>query len=298
VVVRPPGPYGGGLFQATDSRNINFQGFIIDGQANLVGAMAFYFFNASGSITKNTVMHWHHATPYAPSGSNVGVFISNATKLPLKVDHNTFSDMSNTGIQVTAPGGVTISHNSIRTYTEWLAGPPHQVTYGVTGILLEDTNGAKVLNNTIKTDQNLVNTGIPISRAIFLIDSSSNQIKSNIVDDYYHGIMLVASCPGVSSANMIANNKLYETKTGISIGTWGGCSTDVYQNNKVISNKVFTWTSVFDTGIRVAAFNNEVVTGNQIKGNTIGGYGSSPLDITAGNPNSGNKIRLVPPPGA
>jgi hypothetical protein len=303
VIVSPSGPFGGELFSASQSKNVNFQGFIIDaGSSNLQGASAFYFFDASGSVSKNTVKHWRSGTPYSPTGTNYGVYIDNETNLKVTVDRNTFADMSNYGVFVNESlGAVTISNNFIQFYTTWLGGSPNHTTYGVTGISLRRTVGAKVVNNKLTNEENLFNTaGMPGSFGIIMTDTKSSMVASNDISKFRTGLRLNSDCTpddvGFLS-NTISKNVLTDGRYGIVMGQWGSCSTANYQSNKIMSNKIFTWGTNPLYGIDATPAGGEVISGNTIKGNTIAGYGAVSIQVAVGNTGTPNTILVTPPPG-
>lgn len=298
VYVNPTGPYAGGLFQADFSGPVTFQGFIIS-STNLIGAQAFYYYNAGGSIIQNSIVHWRSATPYAASGVNYGVYIHTDTKTSIKVDHNSFGDMSNYGVYVESPGGVTISHNRLKFFTVWTNGSnvPQYTNYTPYGISLQGTAGAKLLNNVLDADGNWGRVQNPLTRAISMVDSSSNQVTKNTVSGFWHGLWAYADCSATSKANTnsISSNLFNEDNLALSIGGWGSCA-GTANGNKIAGNKVYTIEGGAD-GIIVQHSVSEVVTGNQVTGNTVAGYGVALL-IEAGNTNSGNKTPAAPPPGA
>jgi hypothetical protein len=112
-------PYSQSIISVTNSTNVTVQGFIIDGRG-LVDFVsdnaAISFSESSGSITKNTIAHWHSSF-FPTYRAGVGIQAGGSTGQTVKITKNVMLDVDETGIIATGTITALITGNKVTSTT-------------------------------------------------------------------------------------------------------------------------------------------------------------------------------------
>jgi hypothetical protein len=237
VKVTAPAGYGLTLFQVdTNSTNVTIQGFIIDGGSNLNaaggGAVAIGFYGgSSGSILKNTIVHWHQPN-LATANAHTPIYAQNSGVM--KIDHNTIYDFSGNGIWLLANTAPPIISRNLVIVTSDGGFSPN-------GILVQGITGGAITSNTIRSDRNFHNAAAG-SVGIALTDSANVKVKGNNIIAVLIGLWVSGECAYTphASGNQLTGNKLYDNNTGISITAVHSTCAPFADGNKVTGNTIFS----------------------------------------------------------
>lgn len=298
VRLAPVASFTGGFITVLNSTNVTVQGFIIDGGPSLGGspADAIHYQNASGKITKNTIVSWRQSDPGGATTAENAIHVVNA--LPgrkVTVDHNTIYDFQSKGIILEGGGasGSSITHNMLVATSGG--------TFAVYGITLLNLTGGKVIGNTIHSNRDLYNA-TSIMFGIYLAESSSVKVAGNTVNETYDGIHIETQCVAHdASNNVLSGNKLTDNIFGVAlVANYAACANDL-DNTKVIANKINQHRLGAGAAVQFQTINSGVINAPVVKGNTFSGYGdNNPIQSGAGVTNpvlNPNKKNFTVPPG-
>lgn len=201
--------------------------------------------NAKVTITKNTISH------YLKNGVTFGpVFLPDAGGISGTISKNSITGLGKTdslaqnGIQISENNTAVISNNIISNHMYTVPGKKW-----ATGILIHQSNGVAILNNTLNANQLGVN----------LIQANVSTITGNTINgDSLSKAGIMISSYNTDIKNISTGNTV---KRNILTGGWIGIWSDYAHGNKYISNVI---SNSLRDGIYLWNSNNNTITSNMI----------------------------------
>ncbi len=253
-----PGHQFSGLLIGTDEQGLVTVGnsdrsIIVQGAASDVQIGGTEPADRNLMMTARDGIHIRHGSGHRIAGNIIGLDIDGINSVGMTQSMIGLGDLSRTQIGGVEPGSRNILSGS---QTAWA------MTLANTSELLIQSNaiGVTPQEQAIETS----------TRGIYLLDSSSNTVKSNVIST--------------------------KTYTGISINSWQGQANDnIVQGNYIGVNSAGDDLSAGEYGISVKGLNNTIGGASNINdGNTIanyrGGVGLFSVDASQGLFSTGNRI--------
>lgn len=235
--------FTGVLLKVERSQDVTVQGLTFDGQGALQSfgdPNAIEYFDATGTIQKNTVVNWHRPSfrpadvvNGRPAGLLHAIHAIGFTVVPgetagppVKIVNNTIAGYQERGIDAEGDLTVTISGNKLT------AGLPpgdpastfsQAINLGPAGLTGPKTPTGVVKGNTI-TGHGGSSGSRTIDSGILARQVGSLTVARNTLTHVVSGISFFATCqsPADSSKNTIKSNRISEAINGIEVTAIGG----------------------------------------------------------------------------
>jgi hypothetical protein len=231
----------------------------LDGLGCAADPVGIYFQNASGTITRNSVINDVLSPGLAGCQGGLGILAESTGNSNVAISLNSVQNYQKNGITVDGFGTsgltATITSNTIigQGPTTGAAENSIQVAYGASGSITSNTLGSDVWSPDVFGDTGDAAAGI-------LVFSSPNvNIKSNNISNTQYGIAIVSDSGETADGAIIGSNTISTTHLYDAIDL---CS----NNNVVTANKI---DGADESGIHLDSSCTGASTGSIVKTNTI-----------------------------